>query len=220
MATGRRDYGARREKELWIMPVKNCCLLGATLLIMAGPTAAAERSWQVGLTSVVMPADRHMPAEYNVHEFSVHKFVPGVGVWAAHSPSAPVFLEVEVGALFPQRAFFPQSALSRLLRRELLAVAGARVGRSFGPLSLFARLRPGLLQSKHEVSTLQPVYPPMTYGEADFVVDAGATLMYRLSERWMARLDAGDLFIPSDQRHSRPFEQHNLRVTLGLGIAF
>jgi len=60
----------------------------------------------------------------------------------------------------------------------------------------------------------------MTYGEADFVVDAGATLTYRLSEHWMARLDAGDLFIPSDQRSSRPLEQHNLRVALGLGIAF
>jgi len=131
------------------MSARNCALLGATLLIMASPSPAAERNWQVGLTSAVVPADRGKPAEYNVH-----RFVPGVGIWAAYSPSAPVFLEAEVGALFPQQA------LGQHLRRELLAVAGARVGRSFGPLSLFARLRPGLLQSTHDVLTLRPVYPP------------------------------------------------------------
>jgi hypothetical protein len=182
-------------------------LVSAVLLVTAGPMAAAEHDWQGGVMFATVPADRGLASADNVS-----KLVPGAGIWAAYSPAVPVALEAEVDGFFPQQEL---GLLGGNVKRKLLAVAGVRTGQSFGRLGLFARLRPGLLQSQSESVTLQPV----TSNATDFVVDAGATLTYRLSKRWSARLDAGDLFIPSSQRNSNPFKQHNLRLALGLGVA-
>ena len=189
---------------------RTCGLLaGVLLLVTAAPMAAAEHDWQGGLTFATVRSERGV----NLVEDNGHRLVPGAGIWAAYTPGARVCLEAEVDAFFPQDDL---GLIGATPRHKLLAVAGARVGQSFGRLGLFARLRPGVLLSKYDLVTL----PPVSSNSTDFVVDAGATLTYRLSGRWMARLDAGDLFIPSDQRNSHPFEQHNLRLALGFGVAF
>jgi hypothetical protein len=78
-------------------------------------------------------------------------------------------------------------------------------------LGVYGKVRGGYLRSKYTLVT----YPPAEVTDSDFVIDYGVILELRTPGRLSLRVDAGDLWIPSSQRNSHPFDAHNLRIGVG-----
>jgi len=181
---------------------------GAMLLVVAPDTGAADaETWVLGLTSIAVPASRRTDSQDESG-----KPVPGVGAWLSFRATRVLGLEAEVDGYFPPEEL---GLLGATPRRKLLAVAGVRLDDRIGVLGVAARIRAGALWSDHDLVT----FPPASSRECDFAIDLGGALEYRLTGRWLVRIDVSDLLIPSDDRGSHPFGEHSLRLGLGVGFA-
>ncbi len=187
-------------------------LVGGTFLLavltMSVPCSeAGDTRWDLGVNLTTVPAHRGAYAGSDAPT----KWVPGIGGWATFRASDFVALEAEVDGYSPGKGL---GLLGATPKRKLLAVGGLRLGASSGPWSAALKVRPGVLRSNYDIV----VMPPATSSESDFVIDVGGVFEHR-GERWLLRLDVGDLWIPSDKRDSQPFDEHNLRVSLGVGLS-
>ena len=185
------------------------CSIGlvAVLGVLVPSGEAADTRWDLGGTFTTVPAH----ANRGPGSDDPTKWVPGVGGWVTLHANELLAIEAEVDGYFPQAEL---GLLGATLKHKLLAVAGLRLGRRSGPWSLGLKARPGILRSSFD----DIVLPPTTSTESDFVLDVGG-VVERRSERWLVRLDVGNLWIPSDERGSHPFDEHNLRLSLGVGLS-
>jgi hypothetical protein len=182
--------------------------LVAVSILIAVPEAQAcdADGWVLGVTYTTVPADQGLDIGADNS-----KLVPGVGGFITVNVAKALALEAEVDGYFPQQEL---GLIGATPKRKLLAVAGLRLGGRYGAISAAVKVRPGMLWSRYDLVTV----PAASRSDDDFVIDVGGVLEYRLSQRWLLRLDAGDLFIPSDDRASHPFDEHNLRLAVGIGL--
>lgn len=186
--------------------LRRACVAVAILVAAPGAGAADAGTWDLGVAVAAVPASRGE----GVRD-APEKRVPGVGAWGTFHASGLLALEAGVDA------YFPQAELGRLgaaPRRKVLVAAGLRLGRRFGAVGVAARVRPGVLWSDYDLVT----FPAARTRESDLAVDLGGVLEYRPVGRWLLRLDVSDLYVPSGDRESHPFDEHNLRLGIGVGL--
>jgi hypothetical protein len=154
----------------------------------------------------------------------------GVGVRAGWRATPWVGVEGEL-TLYPgdfadDRAPFSGARIEGLF--------GATVGPRLGRLRPFGRLRPGFLtfrEPSEPIACILIFPPPLTCtlpGRTQFALDVGGGVELSLTPRTLVRVDVGDRAV----RYSGPvsdrtgeitddaFFRHDLRVTVGAGMAF
>ena len=128
---------------------------------------------------------------------------PGVGVRLGYSINRYLTVEAE-GNLFPRdRGDFDPDFTGG---RKVQGLFGAKVGRRFESVGVFAKARPGFvhfsrgdLRPREGVGCILSIPPPLGCfegtGRTDFAVDVGGVFELYPSERTIVRFDAGDTIL-------------------------
>ena len=98
----------------------------------------------------------------------------------------------------------------------LQALAGAKVGRRYGRLGAFFKVRAGVNSYGGAVKLFDPALRTKVLTRATtFAVDLGGVVELHRGRRLFFRLDAGDL-----STNEGPFEKHSIQMTAGAGWTF
>jgi hypothetical protein len=169
---------------------------------LAGATRAAGQGIDVGVGYIGVRA-----GELSAN-LSGSKLVSGFAGRATLRLPGGLGAEAEISALYPSKE---TGLIGSTPRRKTELLLGVRSGFGVGLFGVFGKVRGGYLRSKFTLVT----NPPVDVTESDFVIDYGVIVELRTPGRFGLRLDIGDLWIPSSERNSHPFDAHNLRIGVG-----
>jgi hypothetical protein len=127
---------------------------------------------------------------------------------------------------YPTDEFFPD-------RRKIQGLFGLKAGGRTGRVGFFGKARPGFIHVRSKRNSIclipegcapPPPGDPTHFGRFWLALDAGAVFEVYPSQRWVLRLDAGDLFVrrfkgtnPSGKIY---YSSHNLQMAGGAAIRF
>lgn len=204
-----------------VTPRKICCQLALTIIPLFIITVLAnsqspEKKVEVGVQSTSLTI--FYP------DFGGDTTQPGFGGRVTYNINRSIAAEAEIN-LFPQKGGFGLGG-----GRAIQGQFGAKVGKRFEKLGIFAKARPGFL-SISDVFSFDPNVLPFflrMHRETHFTIDIGGVLELYPSKRTLVRFDAGDTIIrygsqlgfsTGPQVVTLPSKiKHNFQFTAGMGF--